>query len=114
MFGMRRALCIVAPTLAHAFHAAPMATLPSLTGAAAPVVRRYATFEQHKRPLMSAADGKYTIFYFTACEAFWGRALGVVLTLDAGGKKLGEDCVLSGISSLLRSVPRDSALVMHR
>lgn len=33
----------------------------------------------------------YTVYYLCKCEKFWGRAIGVILTLNAGGKKAGVD-----------------------
>lgn len=34
---------------------------------------------------------EYTLYYWGGCTRFWGRAIGPVLTLQAGGKVLGRD-----------------------
>lgn len=33
------------------------------------------------------ASGGYTIYYFFKCEKFWGRAIGILATLDHAGQK---------------------------
>jgi len=43
---------------------------------------------------MQLTSGPLTIFYWTACQKFWGRAIGVVCTLEAAGKKQGTDFVI--------------------
>ena len=44
--------------------------------------------------MQQLTDGTLTIFYWTACKSFWGRAIGVVLTLNHAGKKMGTDYVI--------------------
>mmetsp|Transcript_25037 Transcript_25037/g.44520 ORF Transcript_25037/g.44520 Transcript_25037/m.44520 type:complete len:187 (+) Transcript_25037:41-601(+) len=31
---------------------------------------------------MAEEKGEYSVYYWTACKQFWGRAIGIVLTLD--------------------------------
>lgn len=42
--------------------------------------------------------GKYTIYYFSACKSFHGRAIGPVLTLMHAGKKEGEDFFIKDVT----------------
>merc|ERR1719354_1182157 len=32
-------------------------------------------------------DDTYVVYYWSACQQFWGRAIGIILTLDAAGVK---------------------------